>query len=101
MKNNNNNENNNNNNSKPSHATKAQRNSAIYQRLVGELASLEGRHRLSKEDENRKELLKKIKNQYAPRLNLRGGGHTRRRQRGGGCAACSAGAVPPPQFPKL
>ena len=97
MKNNNNN--NNNNNNKPSHATKAQRNSAIYQRLMGELASLEGRHRLSKEDENRKKTLKNAVKEYAPSLNFRGGGHTRRRkQRGGGCA-CSGGTMP--QLPKL
>lgn len=82
----------------PARASKAERNAATYQRLIGELASLEGRGHLSNANKNRRNTLRNAVREYAP--NLQFGGGTRRRQRSqrGGACPCSAGL---PQLPLM
>jgi hypothetical protein len=56
----------------PAHATKAERNAAIYQRLMSELASLEVRGHHSNANKRRMANLRHAVREYAPRLWLGG-----------------------------
>lgn len=63
----------NNKSSLPAAASKAERNAATYQRLMGELASLEGRGHLSNANKKRVANLQRAVKEYAPNLQIGGG----------------------------